>query len=207
MFITAERLALMVRGVAPGVLAALAGVLETAMPQFGVATVLDRAHFMAQACHETGGFDHFEENLRYTSPDRLDAMFSAIHGEADAALLIRQGPAAIANRVYGGRNGNGDEATGDGWRFRGRGCFQLTGKSNYAAASAALGHDYVAQPDLVAQPVGAALTALWFWKAHGCSKFANRDDVAGVTRIINGLALAGLDDRKKLTETAKRIFV
>jgi putative chitinase len=176
------------------------------MPQFGVTSLLDRAHFMAQACHESGGFMRFEENLHYTDPARLDGLFSAVHGEVDAAALIGQGPQAIANRVYAGRNGNGSEATGDGWRFRGRGLFQLTGRANYSESTQALGHNYLLEPDQVALPAGAALTALWYWQRHACSAAAALDDVEGVTRIINGPGLAGLDERRALTEAAKKIF-
>lgn len=185
----------------------LAGALEARMGAWGVNTLLERAHFMAQACHESGGFTRFEENLNYRNPERLDAMFLAVRGRADAEALIAKGPKAIANRVYANRNGNGSETSGDGWAFRGRGLFQLTGRDNYAAASLALEQPYVAQPDLVAMPDDAVLTALWFWKQNGCSRFANMDDVEGVTRIINGKAMAGLEDRRELTEKAKRIFI
>lgn len=193
---------------APKVLHAadLAAALETALPQFGIEGLLERAHFLAQACYETAGFTRFEENLHYTSPARLDALFSAVHGEVDAAMLIRQGPEAIANRVYAGRNGNGEEGSGDGWRFRGRGLFQLTGRANYRAAGAALGQPYEDFPEMVAQPQGAVLTALWFWQSHGCAAPARADDVAGVTRIINGPGLVGLDARQDLTVRAMEIF-
>src|SRR6185312_4780566 len=131
--------------------------LESGFQRFGIADATERACFLAQACHETAGFTRFEEDLRYTSPSRLDAMFSAVHGEVDAAALIRQGPQAIANRVYAGRLGNGEEGSGDGWRFRGRGIFMLTGRTNYRAAAAALNHPYEDFPDQVAQPEGAVL--------------------------------------------------
>ena len=192
---------------APNVLhsAELAAALNAGFAEHGLSP-LEQAHFLAQSCHETQGFRRYEENLRYTSPERLDAMFSAVRGNADAAALIRRGPIAIANRVYAGRNGNGPEGTGDGWNFRGRGLFHLTGRANYRAAGAALGLPYERSPDMASQPDGAVRTALWFWKANGCGVPAKRDDVAGVTRIINGKALAGLEDRKALTARAKEIF-
>jgi putative chitinase len=184
----------------------LAAALESSMPDFGVNTPLARAHFLAQACHESSGFTHFVENLHYTDPSRLDDLFLAVRGVADAAQLITQGPEAIANRVYARRNGNGAESTGDGWRFRGRGLFQLTGRDSYSRAAGDLGHPYVAEPDLVAQPEGAVLTALWFWQKNGCGYAAARDDVAAVTRIINGPGMAGLEERVALTAKAKEIF-
>lgn len=207
MHVTPERLSLFTRRELGIWAPLLASTLETAMAQFGVTDLLQRAHFLGQACHETGGFLKFEENLRYTTPALLAGIFSAVHGEADAAALIRKGPEAIANRVYAGRNGNGDEESGDGWKFRGRGCFQLTGRANYTAASKSLGHDYVTDPDQVAQPVGAILTALNFWKSHGCNALADADDCEAVTHVINGAGLIGLADRKNLTERAKGIFV
>lgn len=206
-FVTPTRLIQLAPAAAPSTVAALAAALDTAMPQFGIDTLLERAHFLAQAAHETAGFARFEENLHYTSPARLNGMFSSVHGEMDAAALIRQGPRAIASRVYADRLGNGNEGSGDGWTFRGRGCFHLTGRANYAAAGKALGHDYVAAPDLVALPSGAVLTALWFWQSHGCGEAAGRDDAEAVTRIVNGPGLVGLDERRALTARAKLIFV
>ena len=185
----------------------MAAAIEPRLAEWGINSLLERAHFMAQACHESGGFTRLEENLNYRNPERLDQMFLRVRSKADAEALIAQGPKAIANRVYASRNGNGPEETGDGWAFRGRGLFQLTGRDNYARAGAALSRPYITKPDLVAEPDDAVLTALWFWKQNGCSRFANMDDVEGVTRIINGKALAGLEDRRELTEKAKRIFV
>jgi putative chitinase len=115
-------------------------------------------------------------------------------------------PQALANAAYAGHLGNGDEASGDGWRFRGRGIFQLTGRANYAAAGAALRADLVANPDLLIQPRYAVDSALWFWKIRGCSDDAMRDDVEAVTRKINGSGMAGLEERRLLTERAKAIF-
>lgn len=180
--------------------------LESGFLRFGIVDATERACFLAQACHETAGFTHYEENLRYTSPARLDAMFNAVHGEIDASALIQQGPQAIANRVYAGRLGNGEEGTGDGWRFRGRGIFMLTGRANYRAAASALSHPYEDFPDQVAQPKGAVLTSLWFWTAHGCAAPARAGDVAAVTRIINGPGLVGQEERQALTAKAMEIF-
>lgn len=192
--------------ISAAVLNAIAAALETAMPQFGIDTPLEVAHFMGQASHESMGFTRLVESLRYTDPAHLDETFSLVRGIADATALIAKGPEAIANRVYAYRNGNGSEASGDGWRHRGRGLFQLTGRTSYERAARDLGHPYDTNPDLVAQPEGAALTALWFWKQNHCSAAAGKDDVAGVTRIINGPGMIGLYDRIALTQRAKTIF-
>ena len=108
---------------------------------------------------------------------------------------------AIANKVYSSRMGNRDEASGDGYRFRGRGCIQLTGHDNYYHAGKALGLDFVMQPDLVATPKYAALTAGWFWSTHKCSAPAESLDHVRLTKIING-GVIGLDDRIKHTNEA-----
>ena len=204
--ITPDRIAQLAPRVRVEIATNFAAALEASMPRFGITSPLDRQHFMAQACHESGGFLHLEESFNYRDPARLDRFFSAVRGEDDARALIAAGPVAIANRVYAGRNGNGNEASGDGWKYRGRGLFQLTGRTNYASAAKALGKPYLDRPEMVTQAEGAVLTALWFWKAKGCSAPAQVDDVEGVTRIINGTALAGLQDRRELTAQAKRIF-
>jgi putative chitinase len=205
-WLTAAKIAELAPHVASEIAERLATSLEGHMPAFGLVDGVERAHFIAQACHETGGFAHFEENLHYRDPKRLDAMFSAVRGEDDAAALIAKGPQAVANRAYAYRNGNGSEQSGDGWRFRGRGLFQLTGRDSYMHAAGDLERPYVEHPDLVAQPEGAVLTALWFWKKNGCPRKARADDVEGVTRIINGPGMAGLEERRTLTERAKSIF-
>lgn len=206
MLVSPERLQAFVPRISAPVLNAMAATLETAMPQFGIDTPLEVAHFMGQASHESMGFTRLVESLRYTDPEHLDETFSLVRGRADASALITKGPEAIANRVYAYRNGNGSEASGDGWRHRGRGLFQLTGRNSYERAARDLGHPYDTNPDLVAQPEGAALTALWFWKQNHCGGAALKDDVPAVTRIINGPSLVGLQDRIALTARAKAIF-
>ena len=114
---------------------------------------------------------------------------------ADAATLTRN-PKALANRVYANKNGNRDEASGDGWEYRGRGLFQLTGAENYKAAERTLHRPYTIQPDFVVLPQDAALTAAWFWVDRGCKALADKDDIDGCTRAINGRAMLGKEDRR-----------
>lgn len=201
--ITAERILQLAIQASANLAAQLAELIEAEMPDFGINTPLCAAHFMAQACHESAGFTRFIENLNYTHADRIAAIWPRLESRAD---ILAGHPEAIANAAYANRNGNGSENSGDGWRFRGRGLFQLTGRDAYARAAGDLDRPFVAQPDLVAQPEGAVLTALWFWKKNTCGKAAERDDVKAVTRIINGPALAGLSERAALTEKAKAIF-
>lgn len=204
MFITAQRIALLAPHVNVTVAAALALALEPAMPLFGVNSLLSRAHFMAQACHESAGFSSLQENLNYTHATAIAAAWPRLAGRA--ADLVNK-PEALANAAYAGHNGNGDEASGDGWAFRGRGLFQLTGRANYRRVGAALHEDLEWSPDLVSQPKWAALTALEFWKDAGCNTHAALDDCEAITRAINGPARIGLTERRALTERAKTIFV
>jgi putative chitinase len=114
-------------------------------------------------------------------------------------------PKKIANKVYSSRMGNRDEASGDGYRFRGRGCIQLTGHANYFHAGQACGVDFVMEPDLVATPMYAAMTAGWFWDTHKLNDFANRKDYVGMTKKINGGTI-GLQDRIAHIEQALAVL-
>jgi putative chitinase len=206
MVVTASKILTLAPGAMSATAQAIALALSAAGHSFGINSARRLAHFLAQTAHESGGFTQMEENLRYRDPARLDAMFSAVKGVEDAARLIGKGPAAIANRAYAGRNGNGDEASGDGWRYRGRGLIQLTGKANYAAADKKIGLDLVKNPDALLSPDAATRAALAFWQDNGCNEAADTDSVEAVTRIINGKAMEGLEARKALTEKARRLF-
>jgi putative chitinase len=204
MFITAERIVRLAPHVYSTTAAALAPIIDEEMPKFGVSTLLRRAPFMAQACWESEQFSRFEENLNYTHPEAITGAFGQ-RLAARAASLLRN-PQGLANAAYAGRNGNGDEASGDGWRYRGRGIFQLTGKTNYAGAAHALGVDLIGNPEWASTPEWAVKTALWFWNKNGCNQLADMDDAEGVTRRING-GTNGLGQREQLTQAAKAIFV
>lgn len=159
------------------------------------------AHFLAQTCHESGGFSALAENLNYSAASLQAVWPSHFPTPAVAAAYARQ-PGKIANRAYAGRMGNGDEAGGDGWRFRGRGLIQLTGRANYAATAAATGLDLVAHPELAETSDGAVATACHFWTAHGLNALADSDDVEAITRRING-GLNGLAERRAALARAK----
>lgn len=163
------------------------------------------ACWLGQLHVECQGFSVFEENLHYRTPARLNALFSAVDTDEEAAELIRRGPAAIANRVYANRNGNGDEASGDGWRFRGMGPIQLTGRRMYAKASTWTGLDLVGDPQLVLKPAIGAKVAADYWRVCALNDEAERLDVREITRAINP-ALAGLAERKAQTERALTIW-
>jgi len=187
---------LIAAGVHPTQAKAFADPLKAAMVLFDIDTKERQAAFLAQCMIESQGFTALEENLYYTTPARLNAIFSAITTDAEAALYVRN-PKALANKVYANRNGNGDEASGDGWEFRGRGLFQLTGRANYKKASEGVGMGavYLNRPALVATPSDAALTAAWYWQSHGCNQLIDAGDFDRTTRMINGPAMLHKHER------------
>lgn len=183
-------------GVHPTQAKAFADPLKAAMALFDISTDERQAAFLAQCMIESQGFTKLEENLYYTTPARLNMVFGAIRTDAEAALYIRN-PKALANKVYAGRNGNGDEASGDGWEFRGRGLFQLTGRANYKAASEGVGMGavYLHKPSLVSEPPDACLTAAWYWQSHGMNQLIDIGDFDRTTRMINGPAMLHKHER------------
>lgn len=199
--ITAARLALLEPRIDQSVAVDLAAALDAALSAW---SPNERATFIGQAAYETEGFRRFEENLNYTHADRIKAIWPRLADRADKLL---RNPAGLANAAYAGRNGNGDEASGDGWRFRGRGLLEITGRRNYAAASRDLAVDLVADPDQVAKPEFAVKTALWFWRSRGCGDAAIAGDIDAVTRLINGPGMAGETARRDLVAACRKIFV
>jgi putative chitinase len=177
--------------------------LSDAMDEFGIDTPARMAMFLAQCAHESSYFRLTRENLNY-SADGLRKIFPKYFRDRDADDYHRQ-PEKIANVVYSSRMGNGDEESGDGWRYCGRGFIQLTGKSNYDACGAALGVDLHDNPDYLETPEGAARSAAWFWHKNGLNKYADSDDIVGATKRINGGTI-GLEDRKEIYEEVKESF-
>jgi putative chitinase len=170
---------------------------ETAA-KFGIDTPLRLAHFLAQCGHESGGFKATQENLNY-SASGLKGIFGKYFKEAGLAEQYQRNPQKIASRVYGGRMGNGPESTGDGFKFRGRGYIQLTGKDNYTAFGRAINEDLTVNPDKVATHY-ALLSAAWFFTKNGLHKMADGGAtdavVTQITRRVNGGTI-GLPDRIK----------
>ena len=183
-----------------------ASALEEARKTSTVTTMRRLCHFMGQVFVETGGFASMVESLKYRDANRLDALFSAVRGVEDARALIRLGEEAIANRVYANRLGNGNEASGDGWRYRGSGYKQLTGRSNYRDIGALVGLDIEGNPELAREPKAAAGIAFAFWDARKCSPLADVGDVEGVTAKVNGPAKLALADRRAATFRALGIW-
>lgn len=174
--------------------------LNDTFSQFGILTPNQQAAFIGQCGHECGHFRILEENLNYRAAT-LMKLWPKRFPTLEIANQYAGNPKKIANMVYANRMGNRDEASGDGYRFRGRGCIQLTGHSNYFHAGKALGVDFVMEPDLVATPKYAAMTAGWYWNTHGCNELAEAANWVGLTKKINGGTI-GLDDRILHTKQA-----
>jgi putative chitinase len=177
--------------------------LNETFERFHIKTVRQQAAFIGQCGHECGNFRILEENLNYKA-EALSKLWPK-RFDSTKAQICQRNPKLIANTVYSSRMGNRDETSGDGYRFRGRGCIQLTGHANYYHAGEALGVDFVMQPDLVATPKYAALTAGWFWSTHNCNNLAEAVDWIALTKKINGGTI-GLDDRVKHTNEALAVL-
>jgi putative chitinase len=180
--------------------------LEAARRNSSVNTARRLCHFMGQIFVETGGLAHMIENLNYKNPQRLDAIFKSVRGIEDAKALIARGQVAIGNRVYANRLGNGNEASGDGFLYRGSGYKQLTGRANYRDIGRSVGIDLERDPELARRPAEAAKVAFAFWDARGCSALADTGDLDEITKRINGPAKLGLAERRMATFKAMRIW-
>lgn len=178
--------------------------LNEAFDRFAIVTNNQKAMFIGQLAHECGNFKVLSENLNYRAAT-LMKLWPKRFPTQEIANAYDRNPKKIANMVYASRMGNRDESSGDGYRFRGRGCIQLTGHANYFHCGKALGVDFVANPDLVATPKYASLSAGWFWSTHNCNAPADALDFAKVTKIING-GLIGLADREKHVREALSVL-
>jgi putative chitinase len=179
--------------------------LNQTFSRFDISTPAQQASFIGQASHESGNFKTLEENLQYRA-ETLMRVWPKRFPTLEFAKQYEKNPKKIANSVYSNRMGNRDEASGDGHRFRGRGLFQLTGHSNYFHAGKALGEDFVMNPDLVATPMYAALTAGFFWQTHKLNQYADARDYVTMTKKINGGTI-GLADRQKHIAHALEVLI
>ena len=177
--------------------------------RFGIVTPAQQASWIGQCGHECGNFRIMEENLNYRAPTLLKLFPQnpkRVWGfTPETAAAYEKQPQRIANRIYGNRMGNRDEASGDGFRFRGSGFLQLTGMNNFYHAGQALGVDFIMQPELVRTPMYAAQTAGWFWQTQRLNQYADSGDILTMTKRINGGTI-GLEDRKKHIEHALHVL-
>jgi len=163
--------------------------LVSAMEGADINTPARVQYFVANAAHESAEFARLEESLYYRSPERIMAVWPSRFPTVSAATPYVKKPELLANQVYANRMGNGAPESGEGWRFRGRGIFQLTGRSNYQQASVAIHGNprhYINEPDLVAQPEDACLTAAWYWEERDLNSFADAGQFEMCVRKING---------------------
>ena len=164
--------------------------------KFGIDTPIKLAHFLSQCGHESGGFKITQENLNYSAKGLMGIFKKYFPNEA-LANAYQRNPEKIANKVYSGRMGNGPESSGDGYKFRGRGFIQLTGKDNYTAFGKSINEDIASKPELVGTQY-ALLSAAWFFSKNCLKKCVDNSDtsVTNVTKCVNGGTI-GIEDRKK----------
>lgn len=175
---------------------------KTLLNNYNVNTPLRLAHFFAQLEHESN-LTPISENLNY-SANGLRKIFGKYFSELEAVKFQRK-PELIANRVYANRMGNGNEQSGEGWKFRGRGFIQITGKNNYLLLSKDTRIDYVNNPDLLLNEADSMISALWYWNRINGNRLADKDDVKAITKAING-GYNGLEHRTELLIKYKTIF-
>jgi putative chitinase len=196
--LTDDLLRKIMKNSAPG----YAAFINQQIERFHIKTKADLCAFLANNLHESGGFNNLRENMNY-SAKRLLQVFPKYFKTLDSAqAIVNKGVVAIADVVYGGRMGNG-ENNGDGFKYRGGGSIHLTGLDNYRLCSIGICGDntLLEKPELIAQPEYAIKSALWFWEKNNCSRFANFGDFEQVCKIVNG-GKNGLDERIQLNQKA-----
>ncbi|WP_367352438.1 glycoside hydrolase family 19 protein [Achromobacter animicus] len=181
--------------------AAWADALAPAFQKYEIETPDRIASFLAQTGDESGQYNRIEENLNYSTAARLTKVWPKRFPDEASAMPYVNNPQGLANLVYANRMGNGDAQSNDGFRYRGRGIIQLTGRSNYDSAGDAMGVNLLETPELLSDPKWAALSAGWYWQSRGLNELADDrthdddlEDFARITRRING-GLVGLKDR------------
>lgn len=187
----------------------------SAADEFGISTPKRLAAFIAQLGHESDDFSRLSENLYYSDAERVARIFRSGFdnnknkviepSEIEFARAYTRNPEKLANRAYALRGGNGNESSGDGWRYRGRGLIQVTFRDNYRKCGAALGLDLLTNPDLLLQFAPAARSAAWYWQSTGCNELADIDDFNTITRRINPPAL-GLAERRARWKAAQAVL-
>jgi len=176
--------------------------LNYTFKKYEIVTNIRKAHFIGQAAHESNWFKHLEENLNYSANGLMSIWGSRFPDMAIAQQYARN-PQKIANKVYGGRFGNTEE--GDGWKYHGRGIFQLTFKDNYKRCGDALGIDLTASPELLLIEKYACLSAGWYWNKKGLNELADANDYEGITKRING-GMTGAMDRVYKTKKVYEVL-
>lgn len=195
--------------------------LQTACKTYDITSPLRCAAFLAQIAHESARLSVIEENLNYSAIG-LAATWPSRFASRDSngnyrkskdgrnvpntqALNLHRKPELIANSVYSNRMGNGDVSSGDGWKYRGRGLKQITGRVNYSSCSVDLREDFIQRPDLLLTPLYASLSAGWFWNKNQLNNLADSGDFTAITKVINGGTL-GLEQRTAFYQESLRVL-
>jgi len=178
--------------------------LSSVLPKYEIDSPQRVSAFIAQCTHESGGFKRLKENLNYKW-ESLRKVFPKYFPTDELAQEYAHKPEQIANRVYGGRMGNGDESSGDGFRYCGRGLIQLTGRNNYTKFAESIGIAVEEVPALLETFEGAVKSACWFWKTNNLNQYADAGDILTMTKRINGGTI-GLEDRIKHYNHALEVF-
>ena len=178
--------------------------LAQLLPDYEINTPQRIASFIAQCAHESGGFVFLTENLNYKA-ESLMKIFGKYFPDINTAKAYEKKPEKIANRIYADRMGNGNEASGDGYKYRGRGLIQLTGKTNYTWFAASLEISPEEAAEYTQTFEGAAQSACWFWETNNINQWADKNDILTMTKRINGGTI-GLEDRKKHYEHALHVL-
>ena len=175
------------------------------LPKYGVDTPVRQSAFLAQCAHESMQFQRISENLNY-SADGLRKTFGKYFSTTELAQAYARKPERIANRVYANRMGNGDEASGDGWAYHGRGAIQLTGKETYQRFANDTQRSMADTVSYLNTVTGAVESAAWFWKTNGLNRYADTKNIVALTKKING-GTNGLDDRIAYYDKALSVLV
>lgn len=191
-------------GLSDSVIATWYGPLKAAVEKFGIDTGLRLSGFFSNVLHECGKFTRFTENLNYSAQGLVSTFPKYFPSTASTSGYARN-PTAIANKVYANRMGNGSETSGDGWKYKGRGLIQITGKSNYKDASKGIGTDILTNPENALVPANSAMVAAWFFSSKGCNTYSDGDNIKGMRVRING-GTKGLDEVTTFYEQCKIIF-
>jgi len=197
---------LIAAGIAPTQARQFLAPLLAACARFSINTPARIAGFVAQCRVESAGFTALEEGLFYRDPQRIMRIWPTRVTTMEHAQHLARNPKGLANVVYAGWLGNGDTASGDGWRFRGRGLKQLTGKANYTDAATELNRPYVTSPELVAMPDDACMTAAWFWHTNKLNILADSAQWDAITRAVNGRGMLQKAERRQYSEEAVSVF-
>jgi len=182
----------------------LAEVLNGAFDKYQINTVNRAAGFLAQCGHESNGFTVLKENLNYKA-EGLNKIFHKYFPTVESAQPYAHNPEAIANRIYAGRMGNGNEQSGDGYKFRGRGAIQLTGRDSYTQFAQSMGVDLDTCIGDMETLDGALESAMWFWNTHGLNDICDRDNIVAMTKRVNGGTI-GLEERIANYKKAKALL-